>query len=99
MFFFKVKYYTCIDSDRCGKIMTVYGGGDATLYQRKVNDIIPNCFGMSSPPPGMCTVCNAKNITVIVCNEALPTEGEDNYDFLPLKEIPPSVSNTQLQAT
>lgn len=87
MFFFTVKNYTCIDPDRCGKIMTVYGRDDAILYEREENDTIPKCFGMSSPPPGKCTVCNAKNITAIVCNEAVPIEAEDNDGLLSLKEI------------
>lgn len=89
MSFITVKYYICMELDRCPKIGGIYDHQDSLLYERDINDTIPQCCGMSSPPPGKCTVCYEQNTITIICNEAVPKEGEDKRYHLTLNKTQP----------
>lgn len=63
------KCFTCVDKDRCPKLMTIYSNDDHCLYKGAVNQKFPECCGISPPTPNSCVVCRDRNNITIVCSE------------------------------
>nr|XP_046255310.1 uncharacterized protein LOC124064690 isoform X2 [Scatophagus argus] len=87
----EVKYFTCVDKDRCHNLMTIYGHSDTTLYQRALDQAFPGCCKISPPAPPTCTVCcDLNNAITITCPEGVtPMEVEDSDgEVLKLVSIP-----------
>ncbi|XP_031169702.1 uncharacterized protein LOC116060324 isoform X2 [Sander lucioperca] len=66
----KVKCFTCMDKDRCLKLMTIYDSDhDIILYKRHLNQMFSGCSVISPTGPKSCDVCIHQFKIIILCPE------------------------------
>ncbi|XP_078107934.1 uncharacterized protein LOC144518927 [Sander vitreus] len=67
---FSVKCFTCMDKDRCLKLMTIYDSDhDIILYQGDLNQMFSGCSVISLTGPKSCDVCIHQFRIIILCPE------------------------------
>ncbi|KAL7392730.1 hypothetical protein ABVT39_000843 [Epinephelus coioides] len=67
---FPAKCFTCMDKDRCPKLLTIYETDQNNiLFKRGLNDSLPQCSVISPPGPMSCVVCQDQSNITIYCSE------------------------------
>ncbi|XP_049438843.1 uncharacterized protein LOC125892722 isoform X1 [Epinephelus fuscoguttatus] len=67
---FPAKCFTCMDKDRCPKLLTIYETDQNNiLFKRGLNNSLPECSVISPPGPMSCVVCQDQSNITIYCSE------------------------------
>ncbi|XP_044064248.1 uncharacterized protein LOC122881748 isoform X2 [Siniperca chuatsi] len=86
----KLKCFTCMDKDRCLKLMTIYGTYDTPVYKRDLNQTFPGCSEISPPTPKSCAVCRDQLMITIICSDdvgGLELEDSDGVQILNISSV------------
>ncbi|XP_067456918.1 uncharacterized protein [Thunnus thynnus] len=82
-----LKCFSCMDKDRCPKLVNIFESDDTRLYHRNKQPF-PGCSGISAPSSKMCDVCSVEsNITIICSGDVGKLEVEDS-DGAQIKNTP-----------
>ena len=63
-----VKCFSCMNNDRCLKLVNIYETTDAHLYHRRLKQPFPGCSVIPAPSSKSCAVCYVKSNITIICS-------------------------------
>ncbi|XP_040899323.1 uncharacterized protein LOC121185350 [Toxotes jaculatrix] len=97
----KYQCFTCMDEEKCPKLMTIYDqiNDDSPLYSRNLTQPLPSCSVIYPLAPKSCTVCDFQASIIIICSQGVGKLEVEANGGLQIVNISPGCNYQQLHGS